>query len=94
MNTRKQQIRSVVENILNESWGAAIKAAAPSVLGNLAMMGAFAGIQPAIDYFYPGPTADKNQASNFTQSGPGQAGYAINQIEQSALRNYMDSKKF
>ncbi len=94
MNTRKQQIRSVVEDVLNESLGGLIKAAAPSVLGNIAMMGAFSAIPYAVDYYYPGPTAEKSQSGNFTQSGPGQAGYAINQVDQSALRNYMDSKKF
>jgi hypothetical protein len=107
LNIRKQEIQLVVENTLNEIAPAVAAAAVPaagvaggsflrSALANTALFAAMSALPIGVEYFMNrGKTGDKNKIdSSSTTSGPGQAGYAINQIEQSALRNYMDSKKF
>lgn len=67
-----------------------------SALANTALFAAMSALPIGVEYFMTrGKTGDKKGTESIsTTSGPGQAGYAINQIEQSALRNYIDSRKF
>lgn len=84
---RKQQIQPIVEQTLNEFWGAAIKGLAGPILTQAAFMAAMSA--PDIYRYFKGPSKEEKQAEREAKqkasatSGPANVAAEINRTDPS-----------